>query len=157
MVVWSTLRWCLVLFPISKTIPSTIITAPSTIIPKSIAPRLIKFAQTPKILIMIKANNRDNGITEAVMMPPRTFPSSKTNTKMTIRAPSTKLRAIVLVVRSIRLERSRNGFISIPVGSDFLILSILFLTASTTLSEFAPFNIRIMPPTASCPFWVKAP
>ena len=36
---------------------STIITAPSTNIPKSSAPKLIRFAHTPNKFIMIKANS----------------------------------------------------------------------------------------------------
>ena len=88
-------------------------------IPKSIAPRLIKFAHTPKIFIKMKAKSSESGITDAVIRPPRTLPNNKTSTKITISAPSIRLREIVLVVRSIRLERSRNGFNSISDGSDF--------------------------------------
>ena len=37
-------------------VASTIITAPSTIKPKSIAPKLIRFAATPKTFIIANAN-----------------------------------------------------------------------------------------------------
>ncbi len=101
------------------TIPSTMITAPSTIIPKSMAPKLIRFAQTPNILIKMKAKSKDSGITDAVISPPRMLPNNKTKTKITISAPSIKFLAMVLVVRSIKLDRSRNGLISMSLGNDF--------------------------------------
>ncbi len=86
-------------FSISCTVPSTIITAPSTIIPKSMAPRLMRLAHTPKIFIRIKAKSRASGITEAVISPPRRLPSSSTSTKMTISEPSMRFLATVEVVR----------------------------------------------------------
>ena len=139
----------LILFSISNTVPSTIITAPSTIIPKSMAPRLIKLALTPKSRIMMRANSKDSGMTDAAMRPPRKLPNNSTSTNITMSAPSVKLRAMVLVVRSIRLDRSRKGLMSMPSGSDFLTLSMRSFTALTTLSELAPLSIMIIPPTAS--------
>jgi hypothetical protein len=71
-------------------VASTIITAPSTIIPKSIAPKLIRFPLTPNAFIKITANSIDNGITEATIKPARRFPRNKIRTKITINAPSSK-------------------------------------------------------------------
>ena len=69
-------KWCKV--------ASTIITAPSTIKPKSIAPKLIKLALTPKTFIIPKANSIDNGIAEATIKPALKFPKKTTNTNTTI-------------------------------------------------------------------------
>ncbi len=68
------------------------------IIPKSMAPRLIKLASTPKRFIMEMANNKLIGITEATTKPERQFPKSKTTTKITIREPKIKFSATVKVV-----------------------------------------------------------
>ena len=69
---------------------STMMTAPSTIKPKSIAPRLIKLAETPKICIIANAKRRHNGITDATIRPALKFPRSKTKIKTTINPPSSK-------------------------------------------------------------------
>ena len=97
---------------------STIITAPSTIIPKSIAPKLIRLAQTSKTFISINANNRDNGIVEATIKPPRQLPNKKIRTNITINAPSIRLVATVEVVSAINLLRSNKGSIMTPSGND---------------------------------------
>ena len=141
-----------------KTVLSTIITAPSTMIPKSMAPRLIRLAQTSKMFIRIKANKSDNGIVEATINPPRQFPSRMMSTKMTMSPPSSKLLVTVEVVSDISSLRSRNGFIDTPSGRDFSIWVILSFTFSTTSLEFAPFSIITIPPTVSpSPFLVSAP
>ena len=104
-----------------NTVLSTIITAPSTIIPKSIAPKLIKFTQTSNTFIKIKANNKDNGIVEATIKPPRQLPNKKISTKITINAPSIRFVVTVEVVSPINLLRSNNGSIITPSGNDFSI------------------------------------
>ena len=101
-----------------KTVLSTMMTAPSTIIPKSIAPKLIRFAQTSKAFININANNNDRGIVDATMRPPRQFPKSKTKTKITMRPPSNRFPITVPVVSAINSLRSRNGFMLTPSGRD---------------------------------------
>ena len=93
---------------ILKAINSTIITAPSIIIPKSIAPRLIKLASTPKMFIIEMANNKLNGITEATTKPERKLPSNKTTTKMTINDPKIRFSDTVKVVLPISSLRSKN-------------------------------------------------
>ena len=50
--------------------------APSTIMPKSIAPRLIRFALMPKGRIPRKLISMDSGITAAVMIAARTLPKN---------------------------------------------------------------------------------
>ena len=94
-----------------KAINSTMITAPSMMIPKSMAPRLIRLASTPKIYIMERAKSRLNGITDATTIPERKFPSSRTTTKITIRHPRTRFSVMVRVVRPISSLRSRKAFI----------------------------------------------
>ena len=119
------------------------------IIPKSIAPRLIKFAQTPNTFIRMKAKSSDNGIVEATIKPPRQLPNKNTNTKITISAPSIKFWLTVLVVLAINVLRSKNGSIVTPLGSDFCISATRFCTASITSLELAPLSIRTIPPATS--------
>ena len=137
---------------------STIIMAPSTINPKSIAPRLIRFPLTPKRRIMERANNNDNGITEATTNPARQFPNNKTKTKTTIKAPSSRFFSTVLIVRSTNMERSRKEVTATPSGSDFLICSIFSFTSATTAPPFSPLSIITIPDTSSpSPSLVTAP
>ena len=84
-------KWCKV--------ASTIITAPSTIKPKSIAPKLIRLALTPNTFIKPKANNIDKGMAEATINPARRFPRNKTNTNITIKAPSIRFFSTVEIAR----------------------------------------------------------
>ena len=137
--------------------PSTMITAPSTIIPKSMAPRLIRFAQTPVAFIKMNANNKDKGIREAVINPPLKLPSKNTNTNTTINAPSIRFLATVLVVLPINSLRSTMGSICNPSGNEFCISAIRSRTLFTVAFGFEPFSIMMIPPTASSPSCVKAP
>ena len=135
-----------------------IITAPSTKIPKSKAPRLIRFAQTSKIYIIIKAKSNAKGMVDATIKPPRKLPKKITKTKITISAPIPRFSATVLVVLLIILLRSRKGLMTTPSGNDFCIKAIRSFTAFITSLEFSPFSIITMPPTASpFPSLVKAP
>ncbi len=65
-------------------------TEPSTINPKSMAPKLIKFAETLKIFIKLKVNNKARGMVEATIKPARKLPNNTTRIKMTIKLPSIK-------------------------------------------------------------------
>ena len=132
-----------------NTIPSTIITAPSTMIPKSIAPNDIRFAQTPNCFIIINANNRDKGITEAVINPPRKLPKRSTKTNITMSDPSIRFFSTVLVVRAIRSLLLKKVSIYTPSGKDFCISLIRASTFLTTLLGLCPFSIKICPPTDS--------
>ena len=84
-----------------------IITAPSTIKPKSSAPKLIKFPSTPNKFIRQMANSNANGITEATIKPALKLPSSKTKTKITIKAPSNKFFETVPIALSTNFVRSK--------------------------------------------------
>ena len=103
------------------TVNSTMITAPSMMIPKSIAPRLIRFADKPKMYIMLMPNSRLIGITDATISPDRRLPSSNTTTKITIRAPRVRFSTTVAVVLPISSDRSRNGLMYTPSGKVFCI------------------------------------
>ena len=94
-------------------------TAPSTIKPKSIAPKLIKFADTPKIFISANANNKQSGITDATIKPARKFPNKSTRMKTTIRPPSNKFFSTVEIDFPINTLRSKKGTILIPCGMVF--------------------------------------
>ena len=85
-------------------------TAPSIIIPKSIAPKLMRFASTLKSLIRLSAKSSENGITEATTKPDRQFPSNTTTTKITMRQPRMRFSATVNEVLPTRSLRSKNGF-----------------------------------------------
>ncbi len=87
--------------------------------PKSMAPRLIKLAQTPNTFIKIKAKSSDSGIVDATISPPRQLPKRITKTKMTISAPSIRLVATVLVVLRIKSLRSMKVSMCTPSGNDF--------------------------------------
>ena len=102
-------------------VASTIITAPSTINPKSIAPRLIKFPLTPKTRINETANNMESGITEATINPALKLPKNKTSTKITISAPSIKFFSTVPIALFTSSLRSRKASISTPSGKVFSI------------------------------------
>ena len=92
-------KWC--------TVASTMITAPSTISPKSIAPKLIRLALTPKIFIIPNANSIDNGMAEATINPALRFPRNSTKTKITINAPSIKFFSTVLIALPTKSVRSK--------------------------------------------------
>ncbi len=85
---------------------STTMTAPSTIRPKSIAPRLIKFPDTRLLTMPVTANNMLNGITKAVISAARILPNIKNNTTTTSKAPSNKFFCTVLRVLSTSVVRS---------------------------------------------------
>ena len=69
---------------------STIITAPSTIKPKSKAPKLIRFPLTPNTFINVIANNIAKGMILATIKPALKFPRIKTKIPITMSAPSDK-------------------------------------------------------------------
>ena len=137
---------------------STMMTAPSTIKPKSIAPRLMRLPDTPKRFIIEMAKSMDKGITEATTKPALRFPRKRIRIKITLNAPSIRLVETVLIALSTNFLRSRNGSISTPSGRVFLICSILALTALITSEELAPFSIITIPVTISpSPLRVAAP
>ena len=140
------------------TIASTIITAPSTISPKSIAPKLMRLPLTPNKFIKIMAKSIAKGITEATISPALKFPNSNTNTNTTISPPSIKFFSTVPIALFTNSVRSINGSITTPSGNDFCICAIRCLTFVITCTKFSPFSISVTPATTSpSPFLVTAP
>ena len=128
---------------------STIITAPSTIKPKSRAPRLIRFPLTPNIFMRIMAKSMANGITDATIKPARQFPRNNTNTKITIKAPSIRLLRTVWMALLTILVRSRKGSMIMPSGKVFLMSLIRSFTSWITWLLLAPLSIITIAPATS--------
>ena len=128
---------------------STIITAPSTMSPKSKAPRLIRFPETPKMFIMIMAKSIASGITEATNSPARKFPRKSTSTKTTISAPSNRFFSTVPMALFTILVRSKKASIFTPSGSVFWISVMRSFTFWITSFELAPFIIITTAPATS--------
>ena len=92
--------------PSRRSVFSTTITAPSTIKPKSIAPKLIKLPETLLLAIPVIANNMLNGITKATIKAACILPNKTNSTTITSMAPSKRLFftvTIVLSTSSVRL------------------------------------------------------
>ena len=89
-----------------RTMFSIMTTEPSTIRPKSIAPRLIRFPLSPANRMAVKATNIDRGMAEATINPPRRLPSNRSSTTMTRRPPSARFVATVRIVSLTRSVRS---------------------------------------------------
>ena len=85
---------------------STTITAPSTIKPKSIAPKLIRLPDTRLPTMPVTANNILSGITIAVISAPVTLPNNSSKITITSTAPSNRLVFTVAMVLSTRVVRS---------------------------------------------------
>ncbi len=84
---------------------STMTAEPSTIRPKSIEPRLIRFPETPAPSIAAKAPSIESGITEATISPARRFPRASSRATTTRSAPPIRFSetvAIVLRTSSVR-------------------------------------------------------
>ena len=80
-------------------------TAPSTIKPKSNAPRLIKLAETPVRTMPVIVPNIARGMTAAVINAARILPSNKNKTAITSNAPSIKFFCTVLMAFSTNVVR----------------------------------------------------
>jgi hypothetical protein len=85
---------------------STMITAPSTISPKSSAPRLIRLADVRDCTMPVNVISMASGITAAVSSAARTLPSSANSTTTTSSAPSTRFFSTVASVLSTSVVRS---------------------------------------------------
>jgi len=143
---------------IRKAINSTMITAPSIIIPKSSAPRLIRLASIPKIYIIESVKNKASGIIEAMTSADRTFPSKRMTINTTMRHPKTRFSTTVNDVFEISSLRSRIGLMKTPSGRFFWMVATRFFTSLITSFEFAFLSIITWPRTFSpCPFAVIAP
>ncbi len=84
---------------------STMITAPSTIRPKSSAPRLIRLPDTLFSTIPVIVISIATGMTAAVMSAARIFPSRRNRTRITSDAPSARFFSTVAIVASTRVVR----------------------------------------------------
>ncbi|KAF5039055.1 hypothetical protein DSECCO2_547930 [anaerobic digester metagenome] len=148
----------LLLLSILSAIYSTIITAPSIIIPKSSAPRLIRFASTPKMNIIDIVNKRERGIMEVITSADLMFPRSSSTVSITINAPSIRFSTTVNVVFATSSLLSTMGFIKIPSGRFSCISATLVLTSLITSLESAFFSIITCPRIVSpFPLAVIAP
>ena len=139
-------------------IHSTMMTAPSTIIPKSSAPRLIKLPPTPKAFIIPKAKSMASGMTDAATNPARILPKNSMRTNITMSKPSTKFSVIVNVTRSTNCVRSMNGSMTKPLGKLFCTWFMRSFTFLMTCWKFSPLSISVIPLTTSpSPLRVTAP
>jgi hypothetical protein len=82
------------------------ITAPSMMIPKSIAPRLMRFALTLSSTMPVTVNSIDSGMTQAVAIAALKLPRTRKRTTITSRAPSRRFFSTVAMVASTRCVRS---------------------------------------------------
>ncbi|GJE71740.1 hypothetical protein CHKEEEPN_3287 [Methylorubrum podarium] len=132
-------------------------TAPSTMRPKSRAPRLIRLAEIFASTMPVMVISMATGMTSAVMMAARMLPSSRNRMTMTRAAPSARFLATVLMVASTRSVRLRTVWTSTPGGSDLRISVILASTAAATVRLFSPISISAVPTTTSCPSSLAEP
>ena len=132
-------------------------TAPSTIRPKSSAPRLIKLPGTLNAFMPIAIIRNENGITSVAITAARQLPSSRNKDAATRIAPSVRLRWTVATVAPTSSARFSTTFTWMPGGSDFVIWSSLAVADSATTRLFWPINISTVPMTASWPFMLPAP
>jgi hypothetical protein len=127
-------------------------TAPSTISPKSSAPRLIRFAETPAFSMPMLVSSIVIGITSAAISAARKLPSSTNSTTMTSTAPSARLRATVAIVELTSSVRLRTGFTTTSTGSARPISLSRLSTPVETVRLFSPIRITAVPTTTSWPF-----
>src|SRR6266508_42822 len=105
------------------TMCSTITSAPSTTIPKSIAPSESRLAGIPARYIQMKAKSSESGMVSAVSSAARALPRKSNSTPITITNPSTSVRETVLSVLLTRSARSYKGMIFTPAGRRLLFKS----------------------------------
>ena len=131
-------------------IVSIITIAPSTSIPKSIAPSDSRLAGISVIFIRIKAINSDNGIVTATSSAPRQLPRNRINTSTTSSIPSNSVCDTVCSVVLTRSVRSMNGWIETPSGniSPFS-SSTASCTPCSTCEGVCPRSICTIPSTPS--------
>ena len=140
------------------TTASTMITAESTIMPKSIAPSDMRLPSMPNAFIMPKAKSMLSGMTDATTSPARQLPRNSTSTNMTMSPPSMRLRAIVPSTLPTRSVRSMNGSMTTPSGSERCICAMRSFTLRLTSWKFSPLSMMAMPATTSpSPLRVTAP
>ena len=85
-------------------------------IPKSIAPKLIKLALTLPAAIPVNVNNIAKGITNIVIIAARILPKKINKMATTNSAPSSRLVFTVLIALSIKIVRSYIVLVITPAG-----------------------------------------
>ena len=116
------------------------ITAPSTISPKSSAPRLIRLALILPCSMPVAVISMVTGMTNAVISAARKFPSSRNSTSNDQGAPSARFVATVLIVAStsrVRFRPSGRG----AGGSDRDLLDF-GVRRCATVRLLPPISIR---------------
>ena len=126
---------------ICSTMNSAMITAPSMMIPKSRAPRLIRLASIPNINIMEMVKSSASGMMEVITSAERILPSRSSTVSMTMSAPSTRFSTTVREVFATSSLLSTMGLIVIPSGRLCPISSTRFLTSLITSRESASLSI----------------
>ena len=132
-------------------------TAPSTIKPKSSAPKLIKFADTPVLTMPVIVINMASGMIAAVINAARRLPNNRNSTATTSKEPSNKFLLTVAMALSTNAVRSYTGVAITPSGNDACTSLSRLATFWATVREFSPINIMAVPSTVSTPSWVAAP
>ncbi len=82
------------------------ITEPSTIVPKSIAPKLMRFAEMPKMAMPRNANRSESGMVQATTRAARQLPRNASRTTMTSEAPMSRLSRTVPIEEWMTLDWS---------------------------------------------------
>ncbi len=85
---------------------STMMTAPSTMMPKSSAPKLSRFPLTLFDTMPVIVNSMDSGITRAVITAARMLPRNKNRIAITNSAPSMRFVFTVETAASTNVVRS---------------------------------------------------
>ena len=125
---------------------SSITMAPSTIIPKSIAPKESKLAGIWVKCMSINAINKDNGIVMATRSAPRQLPRKMMRTKITRIIPSKRVLETVCSVLSTKLVLSSTTCIFTPSGRIFSFSSsTVAFTPAKTAEGFSFFNRSTIP------------
>jgi len=133
------------------------ITAPSTIRPKSIAPSDIRLPLTSLCTIPVAVISIDSGIASAQISAAFTFPSRSSSTMMTSTAPSNRLLRTVAIVASTSFVRFRTALATMPGGRLGWMSAILLSTAAATVRLLAPISMMAVPTTTSSPFSLADP
>src|SRR6266478_2122072 len=129
---------------------SAMMIAPSTISPKSSAPRLIRLALSLPASMPIEVTSMVIGMTVAVMRAARKLPSIKNRTRTTSRAPRERLVATVCTVASTSSVRLSTDRARMPGGSVRLI-SLIFASAADEHQGGAQHHLVAVHACAACP------
>ena len=132
-------------------------TAPSTIRPKSSAPRLIRLPLIPNLRMAMAAIRNDSGMTSAVIRAARKLPSAKNSTAMTSSAPTVRLCSTVRIVASTSRVRSSTGLMITSGGRLGAMALRRSSTRAATVRLFSPTSIKAVPITTSRPFSLAEP